>query len=73
MHCVVFPGRCICDPISRKGEVVGGSAMVQFKRMMVVSYRLCNVTITLTIWTQFAIKCLDARVDNFEAKFGYEG
>jgi len=48
------------EPHFGKGEVVGGSAMAQFERTMVVSYRLSIVTVALsvTIRLQFVIECL---------------
>jgi len=52
--------------------------MVPFERAMVISYRLSIVTIalSLTIWPQFAIKCLGSsnqhRMGHFGAKSGKE-
>jgi len=53
--------------------------MIPFERAMVVSYRLCIVTVALSliIWPQFAIECLQCSnehwVHHFGAKSGDEG
>ena len=53
--------------------------MAPFKRAMVVSYRLSIVTVALsvTIWPQFAVECLQCsnqqEVGHFGAKFDKEG
>ena len=50
----------IWNPVWGEGKVVGGSAMAQFERAMVVFYRLSIVTVALsvTIRPQFVIECL---------------
>ena len=64
--------RNLVKKFSEKGR---GSNGIPFERAMVVSYRLSIVTVALsvTIWPQFAIECLQRsnqqRVGHFGSKF----
>jgi len=77
----LLAGSAFVTPLWKKGRSQGVSdgIMAPFETVMVVPYTLCIVTtvLSLTIWLQFAVECLQALkstgVDNFGAKFGEEG